>query len=466
MQMIPVTTAWLSSLEHLSEVPAEQLQWLIDNSEHHILNAGDFTVKPGDAITTTYVIVQGRLVLYAIQEGIRRDFSTMMPGDVTGYLPYSRAHIAKMYGEVVEDMQVMSYPKERIRDLITHNFELTQAMVHVMTNRVRDFSQLMLQNEKMLALGKLSAGLAHELNNPAAAIVRDAMTLRQHLKLIPERFKEVIRIHMEPADVDAVSEIFFPMIAERKHQQLTLTQRMRQEEDLTDWLEERNVENASDIAETLVEFGVCLEDMDRLDRHIPRTFSSSMFNWLHTNLITEKMVEDIEESSTRISNLVSSVKVFTHMDRDQGKSMTDIHPGIRNTLVIMGFKIRKLKIEVIENYGADIPEINIMPGEMNQVWTNLIDNALDAMEVNGKGTLTITTRKDRDHVEVTIADNGPGIPEDIQSSIFDPFFTTKEMGKGTGMGLETVQKIIRQHNGSIKMHTSPAGTAFVVCLPL
>lgn len=466
MEMLPVTTAWLSSLDTLSEVPADQLQWLIDNSEHRSWAAGEFVVKPGDVIAGTHVFRQGRMVLYSVQEGLRRDFSTVLPGEITGYLPYSRAHFASMYGEITEDAQIMSLPRERIRDLITHNFELTQALVHVMTNRVRDFSLLMQQNEKMLALGKLSAGLAHELNNPAAAILRDAMTLRQHLKLVPDRFKEVMNIHMEPADVDAVSDLFFPMIAERKHQQLTLTQRMQQEEQLTDWMEERHVDNAGDIAETLVEFGICQEDLDRLDRHIPRTFSSSMFNWLHANLVTEKMVEDIAESSNRIANLVSSVKVFTHMDRDQGKALTDIHPGIRNTLVIMGFKIRKFKIAVVENYGADVPQVSIMPGEMNQVWTNLIDNALDAMEVNGKGTLTITTRRDRDYVEVTVADNGPGIPKEIQSRIFDPFFTTKELGKGTGMGLETVQKIVRQHHGSIKMHTSPEGTAFVVCLPV
>ncbi|WP_240619260.1 ATP-binding protein [Chitinophaga costaii] len=467
MALIPVTTEWLHSLESLKDVPENQLQWFIDHSAHLELHAGDFLVKPGEVIRGTQVMVSGKVLMYSVQEGIRRELFTVTRGDITGYLPYSRAHYAGLYAEAIEDVQCMMLPRELGREMIQLHFELTQALVHIMTNRVRDFSLAQQQNEKMLALGKLSAGLAHELNNPAAAIVRDAVTLKQHLQLIPERFKDVIGIRMEDSMVEALSQLFYPMVLQRKHQNLSLAQRMQEEDKLTEWLNNHQVANSDDIAETLVEFGICETDLEKLNKLIPARFATNVFNWLHSNLVTEKIVEDIEESSNRIASLVNSVKIFTHMDRDQGKDFTDIHPGIRNTLVLLGFKIRKGKVNVIENFGADVPHANVMAGELNQVWTNLIDNALDAMEVNGKGTLTITTRRrDPDKIEITIADDGPGIPPNIQNSIFEPFFTTKEMGKGTGMGLEVVQKIVRQHHGSIQLNTSPAGTAFIVCLPV
>jgi signal transduction histidine kinase len=191
-----------------------------------------------------------------------------------------------------------------------------------------------------------------------------------------------------------------------------------------------------------------------------------VFNWISQLLNTERMVQDIQESSRRIADLVSSVKIFTHMDRGSNKEYADIHIGIRNTLTMLGYKIRKGNITLVEDFDETLPPVNAMIGELNQVWTNLIDNALDAMETNGKGTLTIKTKKDREFVQVSIIDDGPGIPEDIRTRIFDPFFTTKEIGKGTGMGLEVVQRIVQQHHGSIKVISEPGKTEFVVCFPI
>src|SRR6202000_2172119 len=169
-----------------------------------------------------------------------------------------------------------------------------------------------------------------------------------------------------------------------------------------------------------------------INKYIPAAYLSPVLNWISSLLVTEKMVEDIRESSRRIADLVCSVKTFTHMDRGLDKQYADIHIGIRNTLTMLGYKLKKGNITLVEDFDLTLPPVKAMIGELNQVWTNLIDNALDAMEPNGKGTLTIKTEEDREFVQVFIIDNGPGIPEDIQSQIFDPFFTTKEMGKGTG----------------------------------
>ncbi|HEY4205827.1 MAG TPA: HAMP domain-containing sensor histidine kinase, partial [Puia sp.] len=167
-----------------------------------------------------------------------------------------------------------------------------------------------------------------------------------------------------------------------------------------------------------------------------------------------------------ISDLVKSIKSFTHMDQGKGKEYTDIHEGLKNTLVILRHKIKKENVTVTEQYDENLPRVKAMVGELNQVWTNLIDNALDAMEINGKGQLVIHSRKDREFVEVTITDDGPGIPEEIRSQIFDPFFTTKEIGKGTGLGLDVVMRIVQQHRGSVKVNSRPGKTDFIICFPI
>jgi signal transduction histidine kinase len=258
----------------------------------------------------------------------------------------------------------------------------------------------------------------------------------------------------------------FEVLARKQRPVLTLMQKKQQEDDLIDCLEEKKVDNIEDIAENFVEFGFTEEDMRGFTELIPLEYLSPVLNWINNNLVTEKMVNDIQEASQRISELVSSVKNFTHMDRGQEKEYTDVHSGIRNTLTMLQHKLKKENIELIEEYDTTLPPVKASVGALNQVWTNIIDNALDAMEAQQKGALRIKTERDKEFVQVTIQDNGPGIPEEILSNIYDPFFTTKEIGKGTGMGLDVVNRIVKQHRGSIKVKSSPGQTSFMVCFPI
>lgn len=214
--MQTITANWLQSIEALKDVPEAQLQWLIDNSRHYLLNEGEYLFKTGEPIAGTHFIVNGRIRLYFIQSKGSRDIGYIEAKDISGYLPFSRGVVASAMGEVLRETQVMTFPKERMKELIDHYFELTQALVHVMTARVREFTALQQQNEKMMALGKLSAGLAHELNNPAAAIVRGSGSLKKHLQLQPETFKKVIAIRMTGEQVDAVNNKMFEVLAKKK----------------------------------------------------------------------------------------------------------------------------------------------------------------------------------------------------------------------------------------------------------
>lgn len=463
--MLPVTVATLKTFEALKNVPDDQLQWVIDNSKIFTLEDGEHLSVQGDPLGGPHFIIDGRMNLYIIQNGSKRELATIKAGDVSGYLPFSRGVIATANSQAKGHAQIMSYPTERIREMVSH-FELTQALVHVMSNRVREFTTFQQQNEKMMALGKLSAGLAHELNNPASAIVRDSVSLSEHLRAEPKSFKKVFSVQMDAAQIDAVNDELFKLLAVKNRPRLTLKEKTKREDELADWLDDHEIENSYDLAENFVDFGFKVENLEAFCAHIPSNYCSPVFNWINNLLVTERMVEDIQESSRRIADLVASVKTFTHMDRGTDKQYADIHIGITNTLTMLGYKVRKGNITLVEDFDETLPPVKALIGELNQVWTNLIDNALDAMEPNRKGTLTIKTEKDREFVQVQFIDDGPGIPANILLRIFDPFFTTKEIGKGTGMGLEVVQRIVQQHNGSIKAKSEPGHTVFTVCFPI
>lgn len=460
-----VTVLWLKSLDFFSNVPDDQLQWFIDNSENQLLNDGDYLTRPGDPIQGPHVLVAGKLSLHMFQNGSKREFVMFTKGDISGYLPYSRGKISGGYAQAIGEVQLLSFRTDSIQEMIKNHFELTQSLVHVMSNRVREFTAMQQQNEKMMALGKLSAGLAHELNNPASAIVRDSISLKEHLRMGPEVFKKVAAITIAEDQIDKLNEVLFGILGNKEKPLLTLKQRVALEDEIADWFEAKNVENGYAIAESFVDFNFSVADLEACAAPVAEHLSP-VFNWISNLLVTERMVEDIQESSKRIADLVNSVKTFTHMDRGMDKEYADIHIGIRNTLTMLGHKIKKGNITVVEDYDETLPQIKGMIGELNQVWTNLIDNAIDAMEPNQKGTLTLKTEKDREFVNVFIIDDGPGIPAEVLTSIFDPFFTTKPMGKGTGMGLEVVQRIIHQHNGNVKVKSVPGRTEFTVCFPL
>lgn len=464
--MQTVTKEWLQSIESLHQVPLDQLQWWIDNSRHYEMQEGDLLVKQGSQITGTYVIIEGLVQLYVNQKNSTQNLALLRDKDITGYLPFSRGIVNSVEGRALANTQVMAFPVEQMNTLIHSRFELTQALVHIMSSRVRDSTIVQQQNEKMMALGKLSAGLAHELNNPAAAIVRGSASLSKHLKLQPENFKTVTSINISAEDVDKVNTKLFEVLARDEKPVLTIMTRSAQENEFEDCLESYGVANGYELSENFVEYGFTCKDIDEFSALIPPEYLSPVLNWINNNLTTERMINDIQEASQRIEKLVGAIKTFTHMDRGRDKEYTDIHSGIQNTVTMLAYKFKNGNMELVEDYDTSLPKIKVFVGELNQVWTNLIDNALDAMESVNKGRLILKTRKDRDFLEVSVTDNGPGIPEEIKNQIFEPFFTTKEIGKGTGLGLDVVSRIVRQHNGSVKVDSFPGRTSFIICLPI
>nr|WP_255651066.1 ATP-binding protein [Cesiribacter sp. SM1] len=438
--------------------------WLASKGSVRRLKAGDKLFQKDAPIDLLFVVLSGKIQFKLEQNGGHRIINELIEGDISGALPYSRAKNAIAFAEAKGPTEVLQLPKDYFREMIHKQPELTEALVHVMASRIRDFTTEQQQTEKLASLGRLSAGLHHELNNPAAAALRASTELKDQLSLAPDKFKAIMLLNIGPEQVDKINKLVFsPGKRKKPEEKLSLMERSEQEDKLAEWLEQRGLQNAYAMAETFTEKGVGLEVMQQVEEICGGDKAGAVIDWVYNILITDKLVSDIQESTRRISGLVGAVKSYSHMDRGQERERADLEESIRSTLTMLNFKLKRKKIDV----SLDAPEGLVQPcvytGELNQVWTNLIDNAIDAMEEGGQLHIELQ-QKDQD-IEISITDNGKGIPENVKDRIFDPFFTTKSIGQGSGMGLDISKKIIDQHGGTIKVESEPGKTIFRVIIP-
>ena len=454
----------LRVVTELTNLPEDQLEWILANSTFKTLKVGEHLFEIGDPIDTMYIFLEGEVDIRVERKGQYKSVASIRNHEISGALPFSRATNAIGNGVVTRDVVALLLPKSTFKEITSNFYELTEVLVHKMTTRTREFAKNNVQREKMMALGKLSAGLAHELNNPAAAMARSAKELKRNLKNVPEKFKRVISIKSTPEQIDAINEVLFEKINYRPENNMSLMERSDKEEELEYWLEDRGVDNAYNLTETLLDFCMDTKALEKIYEATGEDNFPSAIEWIENVLTTEKMVDEIDEAANRISSLVASVKGYTHMDSAPEKQAEDLGKGIKSTLTMLNHKLKKKNIAVEKEFEEDVPHPKIMVSEINQVWTNLIDNAIDAMEKDG--ILKIRLYKDLQFVKTEIIDNGSGIPEEHLHSIFDPFFTTKAIGEGTGLGLEVVQRIINQHKGDIKVESKPGETKFTVCIPV
>ncbi len=458
--------AVLREKTELRELPESELDWLIANAELKRYKAGEHIFAPDMAAEWFIVILEGEFRIFFERNGQRQEMNELAAGEITGLLPYSRMKVASGTGEAKVDATILRLHRRHFDEMICNHHPLTELLVHQMTNRVRTFTTFQQQNEKLASLGKLSAGLAHELNNPAAAVVRSSNALKQHLQAIPDKFKAIMQIKVGDAEVDVVNDVIFRRISNLGKVHLSLMERTDLEDELADWMDARSFKNAFEWAETLADFEFSIDDLADVNTVVPDQNLEPVIGWIVSNLITEKMVNEIADASKRISDLVGSIKQYTHMDRSIDKQPTDMRTGIRSTLTMLGHKIRSNKVTILEKIDEDLPMVPAFPGEVNQVFTNIIDNALDAMESTG-GTLDFWARQDGKFVKIDITDSGSGIPPEILQKVFDPFFTTKAIGKGTGLGLDVVRQImVQRHRGDVKVQSQPGKTTFFLCFPL
>jgi signal transduction histidine kinase len=453
----------LSGYELLHHVPEEQLHWLASQGTLRTLQPGEVLFQKEDPIEFLFIILKGKIQFKLEQKGEHRVINELVEGDISGALPYSRAKNSIALAEARGDTQVLQLSKSLFRDMIHKHPELTEALVHVMTSRVRDFTREQQQTEKLAALGRLSAGLHHELNNPAAAALSASIELGELLREAPEKFKALVELQLTPEQVDKVNNLLFRFLENKENKSLSMLERSSLEDEIAAWLEEQNVEDPYEKAETFAQHTFDPETLHSLKEICGEKPAAPVADWIFNALATDKLVADIQESTRRISSLVGAVKTYSHMDRSPERERIDLEKSIRNTLTMLNFKLKKKKIKVAVEAQEDLPNPCVYPGELNQVWTNLIDNAIDAMDEGGQ--LTISLKLKESDIEAVVTDTGSGIPEDELQRIFDPFYTTKALGQGSGMGLDLSKKIIEKHGGSIAVSSKPGQTSFTIRLP-
>jgi len=337
----------------------------------------------------------------------------------------------------------------------------------LMTDRARETTRVEQQNEKLLALGKLSAGLAHELNNPASAMGRAVSELRHRLAALPALTAALIHQGVEPAQMDALCRLH--ATSEQGLGGAAMLDPLAQsdrESELSDWLEARRVADAWRLAPTFVATGMTAGDLERFVAGVPAAVLPAAIPWVETGVALHLLLGEMENAARRISDLVGSVKEYSHMDRElTEKAATDLHRALDSTLTMLGHKARAKGVKVIREYDPDLPAVPAFAGELNQVWTNLLDNALDAVAPGGQ--VTVRTRRVDHQAEVVIGDDGPGIPAELLGRIWEPFFTTKPMGEGSGLGLDIARRIVvGRHGGEMRVESRPGDTRFLVSLPL
>jgi signal transduction histidine kinase len=338
---------------------------------------------------------------------------------------------------------------------------LTATLVHVMIDRARVFTSSGLQDEKMASLGRLSAGLAHELNNPSSAAARSAGRIEEGLKRAENASRALGAARLSEAQQAVVDDVR-RVCLDNKAPLLTAIERSDREEAIAAWLDDHDL--SSDPASALTDACVSTNLLDKLADVLPGEALGTAIEWIAANCAIHSLVGEVQRASSRIHQLVAAIKRFTYMDKPGVPEPVDVEQGLRDTIVVLGHKARTREIAVSIEVEPNLPKAFGFGGELNQVWSNLIDNALDAAPT-ATGKVRVSAARGSGTIVVRVVDNGPGIPPEVRDKIFDPFFTTKPVGQGTGLGLEIAQKLIRHNSGFIEIDTAPGRTEFRVTVP-
>ena len=453
----------LRPLTILEGLPDADLDWLCEHGERITLGSGERMFDRGQPADALWFVVKGAIQGFEEIGGQWLLVATTVSGKVTGMLPFSRMTHYPRHAVAREPSEVLRLDASLFKELLNVSPEIGRRLVAHMSDRVRGDVRLEQQGEKMMALGRLSAGLAHELNNPAAAVRRAATKLSEYRAKLPALVMALVRHHVSEQGLEKLEQLR-GLGRHSDTSSATALERSEREDDLLAWLEDRGVGEPWEVAATFSEANLSVEDLEDMARTVPEAALPDAVAWLGGGINSDRIVEEIKAAAGRISELVASIKTYSHMDRSHEHKPTDVRLGVDNTLKMLGHKLKEKEIQLVREYQEDLPLIPANAGELNQVWTNLLDNAIDAVDQGGE--LILKARLSDLWVEVEIIDDGPGIPEEIRSHIFEPFFTTKDVGVGTGLGLGIAMRIVQTHQGHIEVRSRPGETCICVRLPV
>jgi len=446
----------------LADVPPEELAWI---AAHGVLNrfpANALILRHDQPVEDLVFILSGHMAIYVDRGEGPHKVLEWRSGDVSGLLPYSRMKSSPGDTMAVEETEALTVSREYLPDLIRECPQLTARLVHVMLDRTRAFTSSDLHDEKMKSLGKLAAGLAHELNNPASAVVRSAKLLVDGLVTAEAASRGLVAAQLTSIQREAVDSMRAACLIPGLPATRSALEAADRVDAITGWLEAHGADVAA--AAPLADSAVTLPSLDHLAQVIEGRVLNFALQRVAHDCANRSLAKEIETSASRIYELVSVVKGFTYLDRETAIQSVNVGQDLVNTLTVLRAKVkaRSAKVDVAVEPG--LPLVSAYGGELNQVWLNLIDNALDAVAPGGH--VEVSAKGAAGRVVVQIVDDGPGIPDAVLPRIFDPFFTTKPVGQGTGLGLDIARRLVNRHSGSIEVDSHPGHTVFRVTLPI
>jgi signal transduction histidine kinase len=441
-------------------LPDDQLDWFLSQSQELLLKSGDISVRQGDPAEAMFVVLEGQLQARG-EFGGETVILPINGPTVTGVLPFSRMKQSAVNVRAVTEARLLRFPSSSFPELIQKMPELAQHLVGLMSDRIREVTRIEQQRDRLAALGKLSAGLAHELNNPASSAKRATSQLRNTLKRIKDAAHELGSRELTQQQRSEIEKLEASFIHHDNAPPDALAI-SDLEEKLDTLLRSHGQNDLWELAADLARKNVQPDALESLFATLDAVTARAALVRIAASAEIADLLNQIESSAQRISDLVLAIKEYTYMDQAPVQNV-DVVKSLETTLTILNYKL-KHGVDVKRDYQKIPLLVNSFGSELNQVWTNIIDNAIDAM--GGKGELRLRTYRDDSCVVVEIGDNGPGIPVDLQPHIFEPFFTTKPVGVGTGLGLDTVQRIVKKHHGNIQVTSKPGDTRFQIWLPL
>lgn len=453
----------LYQVEFFEGIDADEMAWLVANSRLLHLNVGDYFVREGDTDVRFSVVLEGEMQVTRLLHGVETVVGTTPRGISCGQLNLLNDTPSEQTIRAIMPTTLMIFEPDAFRAIFSACPKTGSRILRIAAQRMAMFLSQETQQEKMAALGKLAAGLAHELNNPASAARRASQSLRESL---PALQQDTIALNVCHFTADQTITLMNVQrsLAARLSSPVTLSpmERGDREEALGAWLDDLGIASAWEIAPLFVSAGFTAEELTELSSRVGEGFAPQVIAWLSRILTVTDLLDVAEQSTRRISDLISAVKDYTYMDRARVTEDVDLQHGLDITLKVLNHKLKN--ITVVRDYDPALPHVIGSGGDLNQVWTNLIDNASDAMK--GGGTLTVITRGENGFAMVEIADTGSGIPADVQPHIFSPFFTTKGVGAGSGLGLDITYRIVQQHKATIEVQSEPGRTRFIVRIPV
>jgi signal transduction histidine kinase len=447
----------------------EQLGWISAEGTEVRLAPGQKIASQGDPADGFYVILEGETEWTRNVGGREFHVVTLRAGEIFAELILFLEAPYPTTGRALTGVLLFKLEPDSFWEMLVICPQVLRGVVRVAAERSQIHESVSQQQARLISLGNMAAGLAHELNNPAAAVRRSASQAREVFSSLSSRaFGLSAQLTPEQRSYVAGLPRKVAKLA-KEAPELDALARSDRDDEVADWLDERGLEDVWELAPTLAGAGVDTNWLDDLASRVPAGSLEGVLSWLAAEVTGDGLLREIEGSSGRISDLVGVVREYSYMDREPSREEVDVHEGLENTLTILDHELEKGEIVVLRDYDPNIPRIAAYGDELNQVWTALLDNAIDAAREtagDGPGQVRVRTAREDGRVLVEISDDGPGIPEEVMNRIFEPFFTTKEVGAGVGLGLDIARRAVGRHGGDIRAISEPGGTRMEVRLPV